>query len=160
MLRYAVALFLASGQPPHALAQDTQDQWSDRVTINAIDPFKGYPAASTSRHGGSRIYVVDMTTALQFADGAAVSMIWSPQGTAQSICFEHATERRCRLLDANWDPHNEPRFKPTKSDHWPTLYVSFTNLDGRSSLIVYTAGEIMTGEEEVAKLRALHDNRH
>lgn len=157
MMRFAYALFLALALPLPALAQDGEDQWRDRAAVASGGSYATYPAASVSRRNGSTVYAIDMTTALQPMPNTSVAMTWTPQGMAHELCFEHAAERRCRWLDATWDPQIAPRFMPTKSDHWPTVYVSFTDKDGHASMIVYAGGTIATGEEEVAQLSASHN---
>lgn len=151
-------LVLAPALALPALAQEASDDWLDRVVVSAVDPFIAYPAASVSRRDLSTVYEIDMATVLHSARGASVAMTWTLQGTAHEICFEHEAERRCRLLETDWNPDVQPRFKPTKSDHWPTIYASFTNLGGQASLVVYAGGSIKTREEEIAELRASLDN--
>ncbi len=148
---------LVIGLTAPAMAQD--GELADLVTFRSGGEYASYPPASVSRRGAATVYTIDMTTvkSKDAADGdPSVSMTWEQAQDAHVVCFEHDEIRVCRTFAASWSTDMSPRFIPTRSNLLPTIYVRFGHETGDARWIVYTAGEIITRDEEIERMRAGH----
>jgi hypothetical protein len=147
----ALVLALAAS----AMAQD--NNLADRVTVQSGGEYLSYPPAGVSRREASVVYAIDMTTAnsrLTSAEEEAVSMTWAQADDIQTVCFEHAGDSVCRSFPVSWNADVPPRFIPTLSARWPTIYARFSTESGSASWIVYVQGEIISRDEEIQRMRA------